>query len=576
MTTDKDRNQLGELIKRYCQVPSPNEEFVQSLAARARQELTRALQEPSKAAIPRAQRGSATARRLKTIAIAVAAVAAVFLIGVWLWIGAESRAWAQVVNAVRAKPWVHGVSQATEGTDRSEMWFSMRNTVAAARYGKWAVYDDGRSGIRQEYDPKQNEVFQTLPPGLTEKQIRSMQAVFACLFRGSKDLGPDFAGVQITKQERRRLADHQREWIEYSLTVEPGARRLVFRVDPQTRLPQSMELFDGSTPPAEAKSQIRYVLDYPEEGPVDIYSLGVPRSAKVITRLPTPDLARVIDAVKTGRQRFADSYYAIVAETYDLQGRSDQWWQTSGLHRVWCKGDRWRVEDGLTHNMQRTGAVYMPAEPPGAGVDKMVWWKEHLKDFDFGPAGVCDGKAIYAPKRASPGAQVTPEHTVWETWKKITPDYGRLLQAASFGPASAYMPELYAYPPLLQSPNRDLAVELVPNPSDPPGSVLVKYSDSRQPNRSGIRQFRFWVDPARSYVTLRYELGEAVDAKAGPEAIWPDTYVADELSQAPSGIWYATVVRRKWPGKVASPDKRGSTAYWFFVDFKAHIPDTLY
>ena len=49
MTTDEDRNQIGQLIRRYCQVPSPNEEFVQSLAARARQELTRALQEPSKA-----------------------------------------------------------------------------------------------------------------------------------------------------------------------------------------------------------------------------------------------------------------------------------------------------------------------------------------------------------------------------------------------------------------------------------------------------------------------------------------------------------------------------------------------
>jgi hypothetical protein len=50
----------------------------------------------------------------------------------------------------------------------------------------------------------------------------------------------------------------------------------------------------------------------------------------------------------------------------------------------------------------------------------------------------------------------------------------------------------------------------------------------------------------------------------------------EELAQAPSGIWYATVVRRLRPGKVASPDKRISTAFWFFVDFKADIPDSLF
>ena len=76
---------------------------------------------------------------------------------------------------------------------------------------------------------------------------------------------------------------------------------------------------------------MRFVLDYPEEGPADIYALGVPRSAKIVDRVPKPDLARVIDGVKTSRQRFADSYYAIVAETMDdpRGRRSDKWWQAA-------------------------------------------------------------------------------------------------------------------------------------------------------------------------------------------------------------------------------------------------------
>ena len=73
----------------------------------------------------------------------------------------------------------------------------------------WAVYDDGRSGIRQEYDPKQKEVYQSLRPSLTEKQIRSIQTIFSGLFRGSEKLGPDFAG---SPDCQARAATRFRPW----------------------------------------------------------------------------------------------------------------------------------------------------------------------------------------------------------------------------------------------------------------------------------------------------------------------------------------------------------------------------
>jgi hypothetical protein len=117
---------------------------------------------------------------------------------------------------------------------------------------------------------------------------------------------------------------------------------------------------------------------------------------------------------------------------------------------------------------------------------------------------------------------------------------------------------------------------LDPNPSDSPtGTLLLKYQNqSTDPNV--IKSCRYWVDPARSYITLRYELGKAVEAKAGPDAEWPDTYMMEELAQTPSGIWYAAVVRRLCPGKVTSPDKRVTMVWRFFVDFNADMPDTLF
>ena len=64
-------------------------------------------------------------------------------------------------------------------------------------------------------------------------------------------------------------------------------------------------------------------------------------------------------------------------------------------------------------------------------------------------------------------------------------------------------------------------VELDPHPSeDPANALLLKYQRRiSNPNEWRIVNCRYWIDPARSYVTLRYEVqvGEAMDAKAGPE-----------------------------------------------------------
>ncbi len=578
MVANEDRDEIEQLIRQHCQVPPPNEEFAESLAARATHELTCALQEQSKAGIRRAQCGLPTARRLRRAAIAVVAIAAVILAGVWLRTGGKSHAWGQVIDAVRTKPWVHGVSALTNETEKLEIWFSMSSAVAAVRSGSWALYDDGGVGIHQEYDPREKEIYRLSDLTDTKKEFRAIQTTFSDLFRGSEKLGPDLAGTRIAKQERRRVSDQGREWIEYTLSLEStaGPRRVVFLVDPQTRLPQSMEYFDANEPTSEAKPRMKLVLDYPEEGPTDIYALGVPRSAKIVDRMPKPDLARVIDGVRSSRRRFADSYYAIVTESMDAPaiGRTDKWWQSASLHQVWCKGDYMRVEQGRPHNM-RDPRFYVPSKSPSEGIDKMAWWKEQLKDFYFEPSGVCDGKAIYAPKRAPPGPLMKQQNAVWEIWQNINPGEDRAC-AASFGPVAGFLPELYAYPVGIGQPNKDTVVELDSNPpGDLAGALLLKYRH-RSTNPRVISSYRFWVDPARSYVALRYELGEAVDTKAGPDTEWPDTYVAEELRQAPSGIWYGAVVRRLLPGKVASPDKRGGTVYRFFVDFKADIPDSLF
>jgi len=75
---------------------------------------------------------------------------------------------------------------------------------------------------------------------------------------------------------------------------------------------------------------------------------------------------------------------------------------------------------------------------------------------------------------------------------------------------------------------------------------------------------RFWIDPARSFVAMEWELGDM-------------PYIVEELAQSPRGHWYPTRVRRK--NAVRSADRAtvlGDQIFHFFLDFDAELPDSLF
>src|SRR5207247_2196166 len=87
-----------------------------------------------------------------------------------------------------------------------------------------------------------------------------------------------------------------------------------------------------------------------------------------------------------------------------------------------------------------------------------------------------------------------------------------------------------------------------------------------------VRQ-RYWVDPQHSYALLRYE------QDGSPNALkWID--VMERLEQSPTGIWYPTMVRHEHSGPAPKPGEPAQplsiSVTWFYVDFKAEMPDRLF
>jgi hypothetical protein len=111
------------------------------------------------------------------------------------------------------------------------------------------------------------------------------------LFNEENLIGLALAGANVVEQEIRVVVDDGRDWVEFELTLQQhlGSKlgKLVCRVDPQTRLPHSW-----ISRPWQESSVVGHTaqFQYPEKGPLDPYSLGVPRNVKVVELQPHTDV----------------------------------------------------------------------------------------------------------------------------------------------------------------------------------------------------------------------------------------------------------------------------------------------
>ena len=108
------------------------------------------------------------------------------------------------------------------------------------------------------------------------------------------------------------------------------------------------------------KTTLRYKIDYPANGPSDIYALGVPRNVPLDDRMPTPVIANVLRALEQGRDHL-DNYLGMVTTADSLITRI-----------VRRKGDRWRVD--LCSPNATFKVEVMPKDS-----DPLDWWRGKRK-----------------------------------------------------------------------------------------------------------------------------------------------------------------------------------------------------
>ncbi len=483
--------------------------------------------------------------------VTVATVAGAVLIAL-LIVPSPSVGWADVTKAIQSQKWIRGTLTYSDG-DRANMWLSPERQIWADRGGRSFRFFDGRERAKYEYfggaivkSPLGEEDARRVLPTDALSQDRDVISPWL------------FGSVKIVDQKRLEVTEGGKKWIEFQLVLFPGkANQATLRVDPETRLPVYLFV----TSPDDASAAHKWEFDYPEDGPTDIYALGVPREAKIDDRMPSDEAQRLFDAMAASRAMIGD-FRLMVAE--DEEDR---------VFIVNRKGDRWRVDvcRGL-----------VPREPAD---DQAIsdWFAELQKRSNPIPLYICDGKTVYR----NPSYGRSTERNV--QWRKdvryLAPqDLMSVGWVSSASAGLSFAPHIklwgLVYPDL--TPDSGTPFELEHRPSDAPGCVLVK----RSCRSTGGTDWHEWcyVDPAKGYAVVRAEAFELpADTSANLEAGYePMSFRMEGFQQSPKGLWYPTVIRYtrgvvdekdEVPANKSTP--RTTTVY-YHMDLDADLPDSLF
>ncbi len=285
-------------------------------------------------------------------------------------------------------------------------------------------------------------------------------------------------------------------------------------------------------------------------------------------RLPPPDLERIIKIVQRNRRDFGD-YLAIAG--------GDGQPKPGLMHLVRCKGDKFRVDDGIG------GARHL-----ASGEELEKWWRGHGKDLLLEGTALGDGRRIY-------------EHSYVrsEPWWQPAMHRPRPVRrggavgvriSGGVSDASDFFVDLLAYPPRLDPEQLASTAQWTTHfdpqgENGPAGSVRVKLQRAHaddQLDRRAYHREEFWLQPEYGYAVVKHVTSDSPAVDEDPQ--WKNKGIIreyDDFRQTPSGVWYPTVSRRKKASSTENNDQPGGAeshdeVICFYLDFAAPLPDELF
>lgn len=531
----------------------------------------------SKPESPAARRARVWAQLAAWRQLGAACAAAVVLVAAIAFFFRPQISFAEVQAAVLRQPWIH-VRSTFADRGKGEDWFSPTRDTSAWRGDEMMRYQDYRLQVYYSYDPKEDVVYRAplvanTPPG---SEFESIAAAIKILLQGGglpekplehlSFLGSQRDKMTVLDQRVDKVTEQDQTWLDYRITVKhtdlADPVRALFRVDTRTKLPKfcRVEAHQNGKP-----ATLAIDFDYPEKGPADIYELGAPKTAKFVDRVPAGDLKLIVETLQAGRERM-DNYRSVFVSELELPDPS--WWMAFP-EAFYRKGDRYRRDFSMRDRNDQW------PERPAADADLRQWWFERAKQFRFYPVYVQLGPTSYTCTTEQVVDADGSQHLQITAVDKY--DYN--LKPGELFPVDWVMrPEFACRPPLgIGNPHQEPALDLKPA-EGPAGCILLTVAHTSKEDRingkgEGAADVnRFWLDPQRDYIALRWEM--AMLDESGKETI-VSQHIIEETARSPQGVWYASRIRLKNAAR-QQDGKQSDQIYHIYVDFDAELPDALF
>ena len=505
------------------------------------------------------------------------------------WILQPQKTFAEVAAALEQQPWIHVVDAGSQGGKR-EIWYSPTKKIFATRDDQSIQFRDHKRSEYYAYDVKNKTLYRvpeyrSMALDQQEKSYSAFVAAMRIIFQDEKlpdrplekleFLGSQQAGWKVIDQKLEKTEAGGHAWLDYHLTLrdpkQPEPCTMEFRVDAATKLLKSAR-FETKR---ESKQEFwESQFEYPDDGPRDIYALGVPKIATLVDRTPSDEMKRIFESLENGRRQM-DNYRAVL-EDDSLQQDVSGWMQLPKI--IYRKGTKFCVVNPYW------SSKYPPElKKPATNENMAEWWRARLKQFQFYPWAIYTGPTLFNINTKDADDAGGGKHlevaSVHETDMRNS-------QTTSWS-YGEWSPELICRPDV-PIPQETMEPVLDKNPQEgPPGTILlhvrrldkvdtVHTADGRELVQPDA--YRYWLDPAHDYVVVRFDMLSG--AEQGKEEII-SSHIVEDFAKSPSGVWYATryLSRTQANAKLSAELHGAKYMEWehrFYVDFDVDIPDAMF
>jgi hypothetical protein len=372
-------------------------------------------QEKSKTTIPAAS-GPNIWRIIMTSKITRFATAAVVIVGVVLGVVLLDKtvspvyALEQSVKAMEKTTWMHMVINMKRDKELSgERWYSIVHKIDAfKKLDGSAEIAYIENGEKYKYDSSTKTI--SMLPVDINNHFMSRFNTYSGMVTGTIEDHRECEGAEIQIISEVRNGQKVKVIESKVPRGEPvgsgGTEIWRFVIDEKTNLPIRCEL-EGYDEKGVFVEVADMSFDYPDSGPMDIYQLGAPKTAKIIDKRPSMPVRSIIERYQAARKKDLSHYTALVLYVRSSDGGSDIVYEATIYY---LDGNKHRKEqlsiEGRMFELQRDKNLDLSPDM-GDSLDSMLsWWndREHLSRRN---AEMFDGKYKYQIRY---GINVHKEH----------------------------------------------------------------------------------------------------------------------------------------------------------------------